>query len=115
VDNDQLNDFNPQFSQFIDPESGKVNPGIQLEGKAYFFLRYFKPSGITTKADEVRFFKVADSNFTVLEHPFPDSPGRQTSFKLRFRDLLNLRLNTNDLIKTLVTKLNGNLNRYLIR
>jgi hypothetical protein len=115
VYNDQLSDFKPGFSGFLDPISGKTDPSIQLKDEGYFFIKYFKASGITTKPDEVRFFKVADRHFNLLEHPFPDSPDRQTSFKLRLKDLLNLRLNTNDLIKTLVVKLNGNLNRYVLR
>jgi hypothetical protein len=114
IDNDQLSHFDPKKALFINPESQEIDPEISIQTKAYFILRYFKSSGVASDPEEVRSFRIADAAFEVLQHPFPSSPDRQTSFRLRFRDLLNLSLNTNETIKILVVKLNESLHRYLI-
>jgi len=115
VENDQLKSFDASNVIFVNPANMTNNEATSITDKNYFFLKYYQASGIATDPKAVRMFFIADKNFKVLNRPFPTSPGRQSSFKLRIRDLLNLSPNTNDLIGLLVTKLNDNLDRYFIR
>lgn len=114
IPNDQLKNFDPSRVTFINPETLEDDENIVLKDNNYFILKYYKSSGVASHPEEVRAFRIADASFEVLQHPFPSSPDRQTSFRLRFRDLLNLSLNTNEIIEILVIKLNESLHRYLI-
>jgi hypothetical protein len=84
----------------------------QASSSGIFILRYQKSSGVAANPEEVRMFKIADAEFSILKRPFPDSPGRQATYKLRFLDLLNISPDINDIIETLVVKLNSSLIRY---
>ena len=83
-----------------------------MESKDYFFIKYYKTSGVASDPDSVRFLYLTNKDKTLLDRPFPNSPGRKKSFGMRFLDLLNLSPDKNDLLNTLVTKLNDNLTRY---
>lgn len=112
INDENLKDFDRSRVTFVNPETLEEDESIALEVDNYFILRYYKTSGVASAPEEVRTFKIADSMFRVLESPFPSSPDRRSIFKIRFRDLLNLSLNTNERIEILVVKLNELLYRY---
>ena len=115
IEDAQLKNFDPLSAVFIDPKSGIKDEGIKMEAENYFILKYFKTSGVASAPEEVRFFFISTGDNELLTRPFPNSPGRRNSFRIRFLDLLNISPNTNDLVKTLVIKLNDNLFRYYQR
>lgn len=112
VEDHQLHQGDPETMQFINPQTMQPDTDIQFEGDNFFLLRYFKASGIATDPRDVRYFYIADRDWELLKKPFPSSPDRKTIYRLRFRDLLNISPDTNELIHTLVIKLNANLLRY---
>ena len=112
VEDHELSTFNSVKTSFIETKSVELSDKDQPSRPGIFILRYQKSSGVAANPEEVRIFKIADSGFSILKRPFPDSPGRQATYKLRFLDLLNLSPDINDIIETLVVKLNASLFRY---
>jgi len=112
VEDKQLKSFDPHKTTFINAESLKLDTLIQYVEKNYFILKYYKASGIATSPDEVRFFYLSDAEGKLLQRPFPMSPDRKSTYRMRLKDLLNISPNTNELIQSLVVKLNDNLFRY---
>jgi hypothetical protein len=112
IKSEELGRFDPTSARFIDPLTLQPDPEIRPGTKPLFFLRYRSTTGPATTPEEVIALYIADDRFSMLPYPFPSSPDRRTRYKMRFRDLLNLSLNTNDRVELLVVKLNEQLNRY---
>jgi len=115
VEDHQLKGFKADSTMFLNPETMEADPSIKFEGEDYFVLKYYKASGVASSPYEVRYFYIADAGGELLPRPFPISPDRKNAYKLRFRDLLNISPDINDLIQILTTKLNENLFRYYRR
>ena len=115
VADSSLSDFHPESAVFIDPSTGIENPEIQMGHKNYFFVQYYQTSGVATNPASVGFLYIADQHFNPLQRPFPHSPGRGMSYKMRFWDLLNIGPDTGKRVELLVIGLNDKLHQYLMQ
>jgi len=113
VNDSDLQSFNPSSLVIVNPVTMKADSTIKLTTDNYYFLKYYKTSGVASSPDEIRFFYIMNKDLKLLARPFPNSPGRRSTFSMRFKDLLNINPNPDELISLLVIKLNRNLYRYL--